>query len=70
MLHKLQRTSSLARELTWTLVLKTAALVLIWWTMFRPDSDAPVTVDDVGRYVLDDRPTASDASPTSKDTEP
>jgi hypothetical protein len=60
----------LARELTWALVLKTAALALIWWTLFRPDTGAPVTVDDVRRYVFDDRPTAPETSPTSKDAEP
>ena len=45
--------STLARELTWTLLFKTAALVALWWLFFSSPADAPLNGEAIGRHVFD-----------------
>jgi len=69
LLQKIQRgpgRSSLARELTWTLVLKTAALIALWWVVIQPGSNAPPSGEAFSRYLFDPPAAQADSVPAIK----
>lgn len=65
-LRKLVPRSSLAVELSWALLLKTAALVLLWWLFFASDSDVSTDGDIIGQHVFG---LPMDSTPTLEDSE-
>lgn len=58
--------SRLAFELTWALLLKTAALLLLWWLFFSSDTDVPQDGATIGRHVFD---LPMNSPPPSEETE-
>jgi hypothetical protein len=60
--------SGLARELTWTLLLKAVALFALWWILVQPRSGAPLTGDSIGQHVLDAPAVTSDSAQPIKDS--
>jgi len=57
--------SALRRELSLLLVLKMAALVLLWWLFFSPAHRSPVDAAAAGRRLAVERPAVSPVLPNA-----
>ncbi|MGD8378422.1 MAG: hypothetical protein PVI37_01840 [Gammaproteobacteria bacterium] len=61
-MHNFAHRPHLAREITLVLIVKLAALALIWWLFFSPPHRVPVNPQTMDRVLLQSRTDRRDSS--------